>query len=159
MTEKTAGAHSASVHWASVHWEGQGKQGLGAISTGSGALKDYPYGFASRFDDDRRGTNPEEILGAAHAACFTMAFSFACDKAGLATANIDTKASVRLSRQGDGFVIDSIALTMQATVPGIDDATFQEMAAAAKRDCPVSKALAGVPEITLEATLTQAAPR
>ena len=72
MNEKTA----------SVHWEGQGKKGLGKISTETGALKDYPYGFASRFEDDRRGTNPEEILGAAHAACFTMAFSFACDNAG-----------------------------------------------------------------------------
>jgi osmotically inducible protein OsmC len=143
MTEKTA----------SVHWEGQGKNGLGKISTESGALKLYPYGFASRFEDDRRGTNPEEILGAAHAACFTMAFSFACDKAGLATTDVDTRASVRLSRQGEGFVIDRIALTMQATVPGIDDAKFQELAAAAKRDCPLSKALAGVAEITLQATL------
>ena len=143
MTEKTA----------TVHWEGQGKKGLGTISSETGALKNYPYGFASRFEDDRRGTNPEEILGAAHAACFTMAFSFACDKAGLATTDVDTKASVRLSRQGEGFVIDRIALTMQATVPGIDDAKFQEVAAAAKRDCPLSKALASIPEITLQATL------
>ena len=143
MTEKTA----------SIHWEGQGKKGLGTISTETGALKQYPYGFASRFEDDRRGTNPEEILGAAHAACFTMAFSFACDKAGLATTSIDTTASVRLSKQGDGFVIDRIALTMEATVPGISDVKFQEIAAAAKRDCPLSKALASVPEITLAATL------
>ena len=143
MTEKTA----------SVHWEGQGKKGLGTINTETGALKQYPYGFANRFEDDRRGTNPEEILGAAHAACFTMAFSFACDKAGLATTSVDTTASVRLSKQGEGFVIDRIALTLQATVPGIDDATFQELAAAAKRDCPLSKALASVAEITLLATL------
>lgn len=143
MTEKTA----------VVHWEGQGKKGLGQISTETGALKDYPYGFASRFEDDRRGTNPEEILGAAHAACFTMAFSFACDKVGLATTDINTQASVRLSKQGEDFVIDRIALTMQATVPGIDDAKFQQIAAAAKRNCPLSKALASVPEITLQATL------
>ncbi len=143
MTEKTA----------SVHWEGQGKKGLGTISTESGALKQYPYGFASRFEDERRGTNPEEILGAAHAACFTMAFSFACDKAGLATTDVDTTASVRLSRQGEGFVIDRIALTLQATVPGIDEAAFQQIAAAAKGDCPLSKALASVAEITLLATL------
>ena len=143
MNEKTA----------SVHWEGQGKQGKGQISTETGALKSYPYGFASRFEDDRRGTNPEEILGAAHAACFTMAFSFACDKAGLATASVDTQASVRLAKQGEGFVIDRIALRMQASVPGIDDAKFQQIAAAAKRDCPLSKALASVPEITLQATL------
>ncbi len=86
-----------------------------------------------------------------------MAFSFACDKAGLATTDIDTKADVRLSRQGDGFVIDRIALTMQATVPGTDDAKFQEIAAAAKRDCPLSKALVGISEITLQATLRTAA--
>jgi osmotically inducible protein OsmC len=143
MSEKTA----------SVHWEGRGKNGQGTISTETAALKQYPYGFASRFEDDRRGTNPEEILGAAHAACFTMAFSFACDKAGLASSAVDTQASVRLSRQGEGFVIDRIALTMQASVPGIDEAKFQEIAAAAKRDCPLSKALASVPEITLKATL------
>lgn len=143
MTEKTA----------SVHWQGQGKQGLGKISTETGALQDYPYGFGSRFEDDRRGTNPEEILGAAHAACFTMAFSFACDKAGLASSDVNTTASVRLSRDGEGFLIDRIALTMQATVPGVDDARFQELAATAKRDCPMSKALASVPEITLLATL------
>ena len=138
---------------ASVHWEGQGKAGQGKISTETGALTSHPYGFASRFEDDRRGTNPEELLGAAHAACFTMAFSFACDKAGLATRSVDTQASVRLARSGEGFVIDRIALRMQAQVPGIDDAKFQEIAAAAKRDCPLSKALASVPEITLEAVL------
>lgn len=143
MTEKTA----------SVHWEGQGKSGLGKISTETGALDNYPYGFASRFEDDRSGTNPEEILGAAHAACFTMAFSFACDKAGLATTAIDTTAKVRLAKQDGGFIIDRIVLTMQATVPGIDQATFQQIAAAAKQDCPLSKALASVPEIILEATL------
>ena len=143
MIEKTA----------SVHWEGPGKQGAGRISTETGALKACPYGFASRFEGDVRGTNPEEILGAAHAACFTMAFSFACDKAGLATTSVDTTATVRLAKAGEGFVIDRIALTMQATVPGIDDAKFQEIAAAAKRDCPLSKALASVGEITLQATL------
>ncbi len=143
MIEKTA----------TVHWEGAGKEGQGQISTETGALKGYPYGFASRFEDDRRGTNPEEILGAAHAACFTMAFSFACDKAGIATTSIDTTARVRLAKQGDGFVIDRIALTMQATVPGIDSARFQEIAAAAKHECPLSKALASVPEITLDAVL------
>ena len=143
MNEKTA----------QVHWEGQGKNGRGQISTETGALKSYPYGFSSRFEDDRRGTNPEEILGAAHAACFTMAFSFACDRAGLRTTNVDTQASVRLAKQGEGFVIDRIALTMQASVPGADDAKFQEIANAAKRDCPLSKALASVAEITLKAKL------
>lgn len=145
MTEKTA----------TVHWEGRGKAGHGKISTETGALNAYPYGFASRFEDDRRGTNPEEILGAAHAACFTMAFSFACDKAGFATEKVETTARVRLSPQGDGFVIDRIELELVATVPGIDDQKFQEIAIHAKQECPLSKALAGVHEIQLEATLTR----
>jgi len=143
---------------ASVMWSGAGKQGLGKVSTESGALMDYPYGFASRFGDDHRGTNPEEILGAAHAACFTMAFSFACDKAGFATTKADTQAHVRLSAQGEGFVIDRIALRLNAVVPGLDEAQFQEIAASAKRDCPLSKALASVPEITLVATLEVSPP-
>ena len=143
MTEKTA----------SVHWEGQGKKGQGQISTETAAIKAYPYGFGSRFGDDRSGTNPEELLAAAHAACFTMAFSFACDKAGFATAKVDTQAQVRLAKQGEGFAIDRITLRMRASVPGLDEARFQELAAAAKRDCPLSKALASVPEISLVATL------
>jgi osmotically inducible protein OsmC len=143
MIEKTA----------SVAWEGPGKKGQGRISTETGALERYPYGFASRFEDDRQGTNPEEILAAAHAACFAMAFSFACDKAGFATRKVDTQARVRLSPQGGGFVIDRIALTLNAVVPGIDDARFQEIAQAAKRECPLSKALSAVPEISLQATL------
>lgn len=138
---------------ASIHWEGRGKKGVGQVSTQTGALQAYPYGFGSRFEDDRKGTNPEEILGAAHAACFTMAFSFACDKAGFSTDRIETEAKVRLSPQGEGFVIDRIALRLQAAIPGIDNATFQQLAQSAKQNCPVSKALAGVPEITLEASL------
>ena len=143
MTEKTA----------SVHWEGAGKTGQGQISTETPALEAYPYGFGSRFEDDRRGTNPEELLGAAHAACFTMAFSFACDKAGFPTTMVDTRASVRLAQQGEGFVIDRIALILSAKVPGLDEARFQELAAGAKQNCPLSKALASVPSITLSATL------
>lgn len=138
---------------ASVHWEGQGKKGVGKISTETAALKAYPYGFASRFEDDRRGTNPEELLGAAHAACFTMAFSFACDAAGFATESVDTTAAVRLVMKGGGFLIDHIALKLEATVPGMDAATFQQIAAKAKQDCPLSKALAAVPEISLTAVL------
>jgi len=138
---------------ATVHWEGRGKQGRGQISTETGALTSYPYGFASRFEGDKRGTNPEEILGAAHAACFAMAFSFTCDKAGFETKVVDAKAAVRLVQQGDGFVIDRIELTLDAEVPGIDNAKFQELAESAKKFCPLSKALAAVPEITLTATL------
>ena len=138
---------------ATVHWEGRGKNGVGRISTETAALKDYPYGFASRFEDDKKGTNPEELLGAAHAACFTMAFSFACDAAGLETKSIDTKAAVRLVKKGSGFSIEHISLTLEASVPGIDESTFQSLAAKAKADCPLSKALASVPEISLAATL------
>lgn len=138
---------------ASVHWEGAGKTGKGAISTETGALKDYPYGFASRFGDDRKGTNPEEILGAAHAGCFTMAFAFALEGAGITATSIDTKAAVRLVQDGAGFKIDRIALEMEAVVPGIDQAKFDELANGAKANCPLSKALASVPEITLKATL------
>ena len=145
MTEKSA----------SVHWAGSGKLGLGQVSTESGALLDYSYGFESRFGDDHRRTNPEEILAAAHAACFTMAFSFACAKAGFATSSVDTQASVRLAKQGDGFVIDRIALELAAMVPGLEEDQFQEIAETAKRDCPLSKALASVPQITLQATLQE----
>lgn len=138
---------------ASVHWTGAGKTGKGAISTETGALKDYPYGFASRFEDDRRGTNPEEIVGAAHAACFTMAFAFACEKAGVALESADTQASVRLVKDGEGFKIDRIALSLTAKADGLDEARFQQLAQGAKAGCPLSKALAAVPEITLAATL------
>ena len=138
---------------ATVHWEGQGKKGVGKISTETAALKSYPYGFASRFEDDRRGTNPEELLAAAHAACFTMAFSFACDAAGFATTDVDTQAAVRLVMKDGGFAIDRIALRLEATVPGVDEAAFQKLAAGAKANCPLSKALASVPEISLVAVL------
>ena len=138
---------------ASIHWEGAGKTGRGQVSTETGALQDYPYSVASRFEDDRKGTNPEEILGAAHAACFTMFFAVSCEKAGIAVSTIDTTATVRLAKDGDGFKIDRIALAMEATVPGVDYARFQELAEGAKKNCPLSKALAAVPEITLEAKL------
>ena len=138
---------------ASVHWEGAGKTGKGLVSTETGALKDYPYGFASRFEDDKRGTNPEEIVGAAHAACLTMAFAFALEREGLAATKIDTRAAVRLAKDDEGFRIDRIALELDASVPSLDEAKFQQIAAAAKAGCPLSKALASVPEITLKATL------
>jgi osmotically inducible protein OsmC len=143
MSEKTA----------SIHWEGPGKDGTGKISTDTEALRSYPYGFGSRFGDDRTGTNPEELLAAAHAACFTMAFSFACEKAGFATTLVDTQAHVNLAKEGEGFRIDRIRLVLEASVPDIDEATFRKIAEGAKKDCPLSKALASVPEITLEATL------
>lgn len=143
MPEKTA----------SIHWEGAGKTGTGKISTDTEALRSYPYGFGTRFGDDRTGTNPEELLAAAHAACFTMAFSFACEKAGFPTGIVDTQAHVNLAEDGEGFKIDRIRLVLEASVEGIDEATFQQIAEGAKNGCPLSKALASVPEITLEATL------
>jgi len=138
---------------ATVHWEGAGKDGKGQVSTETGALKAYPYGFASRFGDDRRGTNPEEILAAAHAACFTMAFSFACEKAGFATSLVDTQAGVRLVAKDGGFLIDRITLTLTAKVPGLGEKQFRDLAEGAKAGCPLSKALASVPTIDLKATL------
>jgi osmotically inducible protein OsmC len=138
---------------ASVHWEGGGKTGRGRISTETGALKDSAYGAKSRFEDDTTSTNPEEILGAAHAACFTMAFAFACDKAGFTVEQADTTAAVRLAKEPEGFKIDRIALTLKARVPGINEAKFRELAEGAKKGCPLSKALAAVPEVTLQATL------
>ncbi len=140
---------------ASVHWEGRGTKGVGKISTETGALKDYPYGYASRFEGDKKGTNPEEILGAAHAACFTMAFSFGCDKAGFATDKVDTQAMVSLVKDGEGFTINKIALTLEATISGIDEETFQKIAAGAKSNCPLSKALKSVAEITMTAKLNK----
>lgn len=140
---------------ASVHWQGAGKEGKGEISTETGALNKAPYGFASRFGDDTKATNPEEILAAAHAACFAMAFSFACDGAGIKTETVDTTAKVRLMADGGGFKISRIALTLTAKVPGISEDQFQKIAAEAKAGCPLSKALASVPEITLTATLVK----
>jgi osmotically inducible protein OsmC len=147
--------HAMSERKGSAHWQGRGKEGKGRISTETGTLKDANYGFSTRFEDDKRGTNPEELIAAAHAACFSMAFSFACDKAGFSTDSIDTTASVRLVTKDGGFAIDRIALEMNAAVPGIDEARFQEIAQGAKAGCPVSKALGGVPEITLKATLNR----
>lgn len=134
----------------SAQWRGGLKDGIGAISTQSGALKAHPYGFASRFEGVA-GTNPEELIGAAHAGCFTMALSLALNKAGFTADQLDTKALVTLEQDETGFVISSVALTLDAKVPNIEDAQFQEIAADAKANCPVSRLLDT--EITLKATL------
>lgn len=132
----------------SAHWAGGIKDGKGEITTQSGALKEYPYGYASRFEGVA-GTNPEELIGAAHAGCFTMALSGILDGAGLKAASMQTTAKVTLESVEGGFGITAIALTLVATVPGTDEETFKDLAAKAKAGCPVSKALAAVP-ITLE---------
>ncbi|WP_038366653.1 OsmC family protein [Bosea sp. UNC402CLCol] len=134
----------------SAHWEGGIKDGKGAISTQTGSLKDYPYGFASRFEG-KPGSNPEELLGAAHAACFTMALSLILGEAKLTAEALDTTAQVTLDKLDDGYAITAIHLTLKGKVPGADQATFQSLADKAKAGCPVSKVLKA--PITLDATL------
>jgi osmotically inducible protein OsmC len=131
-------------------WQGGLKDGKGAISTKSGALADYPYGFASRFEG-KPGTNPEELIGAAHAGCFTMALSLILGDAGFTAEQMDTKAEITLVKQDDGFAITKSALTLRAKIPGIDEAKFKELAGLAEKNCPVSKLLKA--EITLDAGL------
>src|ERR1700748_3594704 len=109
-------------------WHGGFKDGKGAISTRSGALADYPYGFASRFEG-KPGTNPEELIGAAHAGCFTMALSLILGEAKLTAEHMETKADVTLEQVADGFAITSVHLTLRAKIPGVDDAKFQELTA------------------------------
>src|ERR1700750_1290345 len=134
-----------------AQWRGGLKDGKGAISTKSGALKDYPYGFASRFEG-KPGSNPEELIGAAHAACFTMALSLILGEAQLPAEQMETKADVTLEKQGDGFAITSVHLTLTAKIPGADKAKFDELTAKAKAGCPGSKVLNA--KITLDATLS-----
>jgi osmotically inducible protein OsmC len=134
----------------SASWRGGIKDGVGALSTKSGALKDYPYGFSSRFDG-KPGSNPEELIGAAHAGCFTMALSLILGEAQLTAEQMDTTAEVTLEKKADGFAITAVHLTLKARIPGADDAAFQALAAKAKAGCPVSKLLKA--EITLDATL------
>ncbi|AVR96118.1 OsmC family protein [Pseudoduganella armeniaca] len=134
----------------SAVWSGGIKDGKGAISTQSGAIKDYPYGFASRFEG-KPGTNPEELIGAAHAGCFTMALSLILGEAGLTAEQMNTKAEVTLDKLDDGYAITAVHLTLEAKIPGADDAKFQELAGKAKAGCPVSKLLNT--KITLDAKL------
>jgi osmotically inducible protein OsmC len=136
---------------ASAGWEGGLKDGRGSISTGSGALKDQPYGFASRFEGVA-GTNPEELLGAAHAGCFTMAMSLILGEAGYKAERMDTTAEVTIEQVEGGFAITAIKLSLRARIPDIEDRAFRELADKGKAGCPVSKALAAVP-ITLDAEL------
>ena len=134
----------------SAQWSGGIKDGKGSISTESGALQSYPYGFASRFEG-KAGSNPEELLGAAHAACFTMALSLILGEAKLTATQMDTTARVTLEQVEGGWAISAVQLTLRAKVPGADAATFAELAAKAKAGCPVSKVLNA--NITLDAAL------
>jgi osmotically inducible protein OsmC len=135
---------------ASAKWEGGLKGGKGSFS-GQGGLGGQ-YNFSSRFENGQ-GSNPEELLAAAHAACFSMALSAGLEGNGTPATSVETKAACTVEKVGDGFQITKMALDVTARVPNIDDATFQKIASATKDGCPVSKALKGIPEITLNAKL------
>jgi lipoyl-dependent peroxiredoxin len=138
---------------ANAHWEGSLNEGHGRMSLGSGAFEGA-YSFKSRFEEGENGTNPEELVAAAHAGCFTMAMSLILGEGGNAPESIDTQARVSLRNLPDtGPTITKITLTTRGRVPGIDQAAFERAAAMAKETCVISRALAGVGEITLEATL------
>ena len=135
---------------ATAMWRGGLKDGRGSISTQSGALAEHPYGFNTRFEGVK-GTNPEELIGAAHAGCFTMALSKILGEANLTAEQMDTKADVTLEQVDGGFSITSVHLTLKAKIPGTDQAKFEELAGKAKAGCPVSKVLNA--KITLDAKL------
>ena len=135
---------------ATAHYEGLGKEGRGALSTQSGVLDQQYYGFNTRFENEK-GTNPEELIAAAHAGCFTMALSFALAREGFTGGSIDTKAAVKLEQGDGGFVITRSDLSVTAKIPGITSEQFETIAKGAKEGCPVSKVLNA--EIGFEWTL------
>lgn len=134
----------------SAVWEGGLKDGRGNLSTQSGVLSNQPYGFSSRFEG-QPGTNPEELIAAAHAGCFTMALSLILGEAGLTAERLETTAEVSLEKVDDGFAISAVDLTLEAKIPGAEDAQFRDLADKAKAGCPVSKLLKA--PISLKATL------
>lgn len=138
------------IRSATAHWSGGYKDGSGTLTAPGGVLSATPYSFATRFGDTP-GTNPEELIAAAHAGCFTMAFTRALGSAGFTPTAIDTTASLTIEPVDSGYSITTVRLRMTASIPGIDESRFQSIAADAKANCPVSKALNAV--ITLEATL------
>lgn len=138
------------VRHGSARWQGGIKDGKGMISTQSTALNDYPYGFASRFEG-KPGTNPEELIAAAHAGCFTMALSLILGEAGLTAEYMETTAEVTLEQVEGGYAITSVHLKLKAKIPGANQQTFENLSGKAKAGCPVSKLLKA--EITLEAEL------
>jgi osmotically inducible protein OsmC len=137
---------------ASARYVGLGKDGKGWVSTQSGVLRDQPYSFTTRFGEEP-GTNPEELVAAAHASCFTMALSFALAREGLTEGTLETSARVKLEKEGDGFKVSRSDLTLQATVPGIDRERFAALAEEAKANCPISKLFNA--EMTLEHRLAE----
>jgi osmotically inducible protein OsmC len=135
------------VRKARALWRGTGKDGNGTLTTDSGVLSATPYSFKTRFENEK-GTNPEELIAAAHAGCFTMALAFQLQGAGFAPTELATEAAVTLEKEGQGFKISKSALTLKGQVPGIDRGKFEELARAAEKNCPVSKVLNA--EITLD---------
>ncbi|ESQ74141.1 OsmC family protein [Asticcacaulis sp. AC402] len=142
------------IRTAKAHWAGDGKSGEGTLTTQSGVLNGQPYSFKLRFEnaDGQAGTNPEELIAAAHSGCFSMALAFALANAGFTATSIDSEAAVELQPGEGGFSITGIKLKLTAVIPGISREQFDGIAAGAKAGCPVSKALSAVP-ITLEAVL------
>ena len=138
------------IRKAKAVWRGTGRDGEGDLSTDSGVLHETPYSYKTRFESGN-GTNPEELLAAAHAGCFTMAVAFGLQLAGYTPTQLVTEAAVTLEPDGAGFRISRSALTLTAVVPGLDKAKFDELAAGAEKNCPVSRVLNA--EITLDATL------
>src|SRR5690606_4938542 len=130
----------AIINWATAKYEGLGKEGKGQVSTQSGALKQQPYGFNTRFED-KAGTNPEEQIAAAHASCFTMALSFALAKQGYSKGTLESKVEITLVKDGDGFAITKSEIRLDAKVPGISAEEFEKTAVEAELNCPISKLL------------------
>jgi osmotically inducible protein OsmC len=141
-----------AVRTASARYRGFGKEGRGTVSTGSGVLADQAYDFGTRFGEEP-GTNPEELIAAAHASCFTMALSFALANEGYSEGTLETAAKVTLEKDGDGFKVSRSDLTLEARVDGIEESAFAELAEGAKAGCPISKLLNA--EITLQHKLLQ----
>ncbi|MDB5480632.1 MAG: OsmC family peroxiredoxin [Caulobacteraceae bacterium] len=138
------------IRKAKAVWRGTGREGDGDLSTDSGVLAQTPYSYRTRFENEK-GTNPEELIAAAHAGCFTMALAFQLQTAGYTPTELTTEAAVSLEPEGQGFSIKRSALTLRASVPMLDEATFKQLAEAAEKNCPVSKVLRA--EITLDAKL------
>jgi osmotically inducible protein OsmC len=130
----------AITRTATARYDGTGKDGKGLLSTQSGVLTDQRYGFNTRFGDER-GTNPEELIAAAHAGCFTMALSFALAKEGITDARLETTARVKLEQEGEGFKVSRSDLDLTADVPGLDEVQLRALAQEAKTNCPISKLL------------------
>jgi len=138
------------IRKAKAVWHGTGRAGSGTLSSDSGVLADTPYSFKTRFESEK-GTNPEELIAAAHAGCFTMALAFQMQAAGLTPTELATEAAVTLEQDGQGFKVSKSALTLRAKVPNLDQAAFAKMAGDAEKNCPISKVLKA--EITLDAKL------